>query len=48
VENPEGKRLLGGPRRGWEDNIKADLQEMECGVWTALGWFRIETGGRYL
>jgi hypothetical protein len=25
VENPEGKRQLGKPRRGWEDNIKADL-----------------------
>ena len=25
---PEGKRLLGRPRRRWEDNIKIDLQEM--------------------
>jgi len=23
---PEGKRPLGRPRRGWEDNIKMDLQ----------------------
>jgi hypothetical protein len=28
---PEGKRPLGRPRRTWEDNIKADLQEVECG-----------------
>ena len=28
---PKGKRLLGRPRRGWEDKIKMDLQEMECG-----------------
>jgi len=28
--NPEGKRPLVRPRRGWEDNIKIDLQEVEC------------------
>ena len=27
----EGKRPLGRPRRGWEDNIKMDLQEVVCG-----------------
>jgi hypothetical protein len=31
VGNPEGKRPLGRPRRRWEENIKADLQEVECG-----------------
>jgi hypothetical protein len=31
VGKPEGKRLLGRPRRRWEDNIKEDLQELECG-----------------
>jgi hypothetical protein len=31
VEKPEGKRLLGRPRRRWEDNIQLDLQEVECG-----------------
>jgi hypothetical protein len=25
---PEGKRLHGRPRRGWEDNIKMDLQKV--------------------
>jgi len=29
VGKPEGKRPLGRPRRGWEDNIKMDLQELE-------------------
>jgi hypothetical protein len=24
----EGKRPLGRPRRGWEDNIKMDLEEV--------------------
>jgi len=35
---PEGKRLLGRPRRRWEDNIKMDLQEVEgsCGEWMEL------------
>jgi len=28
---PEGKRALRRPRRGWENNIKMDLQEMVCG-----------------
>ena len=27
---PEGKRPFGRPRRRW-DNIKMDLQEVECG-----------------
>jgi hypothetical protein len=31
VENPEGKRTLGKPRRVLEDNIKMDLQEVGCG-----------------
>jgi hypothetical protein len=35
MEEPEGKRPLGRPRRIWEDNIKLDLQEVECG---ALDW----------
>ena len=30
VGKPEEKRLLGRPRRGWENNIKMDLQEVEC------------------
>ena len=28
---PEGKRPLGRPRLRWVDNIKMDLQEVECG-----------------
>ena len=31
VGKHEGKRLLGRPRRRWEDNIKMDLQEVGCG-----------------
>jgi hypothetical protein len=29
VGRPEGKRLIGLPRRRWEDNIKTDLQHLE-------------------
>ena len=46
VGKPEGKRPLGRPRRRWVDNIRMDLQEVGCvGIWTGLGWPRIETGG---
>ena len=46
VGKPEGKRLLGRPRRRWEDNIKMDRQEVGCGVWTGSSWLRIGTGVR--
>jgi hypothetical protein len=31
VENPEGMRPLGRPRRKYVDNIKMDFREMEWG-----------------
>ena len=43
VEKPEGKRPLERPRRRWVDNIRMDLQDV--GIWTGLGWPRIEIGG---
>ena len=48
VGKPEGRRPLGRPRRRWEYNIKMDLQEVGCGVWTGLRWLRIGTGGGHL
>ena len=37
VGKPEGKRLLGRPRRRWEDNIKLDLREVGgVGDWMEL------------
>ena len=30
VGKPEGKRPLGRPRHRWENNIKMDLQEVDC------------------
>jgi hypothetical protein len=35
VGRPEGRRLLGRPRRRWEDNIKMDLTETGFGY---LDW----------
>ena len=38
VGKPEGKSPLGRPRRRWVDNIRMDLQEVECGYvdWNGL------------
>jgi hypothetical protein len=35
VGKPEGKRPLGRPRRGWVDNVKADLLEIG---WSGVDW----------
>jgi hypothetical protein len=37
VGKPEGRRPLGRPRRRWEDNIRMDLQEVECGCEDWIG-----------
>jgi hypothetical protein len=39
VGKPEEKRLLGRPRRRWEDNIKMYVEEVGCGdmYWIELG-----------
>jgi len=47
VGKPGGKRPLWRPRCQWEDNIKMDLKEVGCGVWTGSSWLRIGTGGRH-
>jgi hypothetical protein len=38
VEKPEGRRLLGRPRRRWEDNIKMDLREVG---WGGMDWINL-------
>jgi hypothetical protein len=38
VGKREGKRPLGRPRRRWEDNIKADIQEVRCG---GMDWIEL-------
>jgi hypothetical protein len=50
VGKPEGKRLLGRPRRRWVNNIKVDLREMGWdGVnWIGLIWLRKGSSGGLL
>ena len=48
VGKPEGKRTLGRPRCRWEDNIKINLQEVGCGVWTGSKWLMLGTSGGHL
>jgi hypothetical protein len=38
VGKPEGKRLLGRPRRRWEDGIRMDLREIGLG---SVDWIRL-------
>jgi hypothetical protein len=35
VGKPEGKRLLGRPKRRWKHNIKMELREV---VWVGMDW----------
>jgi hypothetical protein len=43
VRRPEGKRSLGRPRRGWEDDIKMDLREtgIDGAKWIRLAQDRV-------
>jgi hypothetical protein len=41
VGNTGGKRLLLGPRRRWEDNIKMDFREIE---WCGTDWIHLVEG----
>jgi hypothetical protein len=38
---------LGIPKCRWEDNIKMIFRKWDVGIWTGLGWLRIETSGRH-
>jgi hypothetical protein len=38
VGKPEGKRLLGRPRRRWEDNIKMAFQKLGYG---GMDWIKL-------
>jgi len=45
VGKPEGRSPLGRPRCRWEDNIKMDLQEVECGC---MDWIKlVQDRGRW-
>jgi hypothetical protein len=48
VGKSEGRRPLGRPRPGWEDNIKMGLQKVGCGGWIGSSWLGVGAGGRHL
>jgi len=48
VGKPEGKRLLGRPRRRWVDNNRMDLQEMGCGYMDWIGLAQVRDRQRTL
>jgi hypothetical protein len=39
ISTPEGKRLLGRPKRRWVDNIKMDLREIG---WDGMDWIDLD------
>jgi hypothetical protein len=39
IRKPEGKRPLGRPRHGWEDNIKMDPVDIE---WECMDWIHLD------
>ena len=41
----EGKRPLGRPRLRWVYKIRNISRRWDVGIWSGLGWPRIETGG---
>ena len=44
----EGRKLLGRPKRRWEDNIKIDLREVGWRAWNGSILLRTETNGGLL
>jgi hypothetical protein len=44
----ESQKPLGRPWYRWEDNIKMDVRDRGCWVWTGLLWLRIGTDGGLL
>ena len=48
VGKPEGKRSLGRPRRRCVDNIRLDLQDVECGYLDWIGLAQDRDGWRTL
>jgi hypothetical protein len=48
VGKPKGKRLLGSPRRWWEDGIRLDLRDTGVGVVSGFTWLKMGTVGGLL
>jgi hypothetical protein len=45
VGKHEGKRPLGRPRSGWEDNKRMDLEKQSEMVLTGFIWLRVRANG---
>ena len=45
VGKPDGRRPLGRHRRRWGKILERISRRWVVGIWTGLGWPRIETGG---
>jgi len=45
LEKPEGRRPLRSPRRRWWMILGWISRRWDVGIWTGLGWPRIETDG---
>jgi hypothetical protein len=41
IRKPEEDRLLRRSRCRWEDNIKIDLKDIGCEMWSGLIWLTI-------
>ena len=48
VWKPEGKRILGGPRRRWEIILRWTFRKWDGGLRNLLIWLRIRIGGGHL
>jgi hypothetical protein len=48
VGKHEGKRPLGRPRCRWGIILRWIFRKWNVGMWTGLGWLRIETVGGHL
>ena len=48
VGKPEGKRPLGNPGLDGRKILRWIFRKWDVGVWTGLGWLRIETSGGHL
>jgi hypothetical protein len=48
VRKPEGKSHWGDPGVNGRIIIRLNFRKWDVGLWTGLGWLRIETGGGHL
>ena len=45
VGKPKGRSPMGRPRRRWVIILEWISRRWDVGIWTGLGWPRMETGG---